>query len=269
MALVGFCGSRALPPHQRKLVSSVVYAIARAERGIAVGCAQGADAIALRECFTPTWALRAPMVRVFAAFGPNGQGDGKWSATQLVQQVSYLPMAMAGGNGGLRVVVNWWAGGDSSLDLATRLKGRSDAMVSAVAASGEGQGLVAFVTAGPMQSPGTWRTIRQAHRQGVPVVVFNCECTLRSFPPLGEGHWTTAGSGIWGRGWQWEEEIIGLGVSFREGVFDLLGWKEARPSRKRVKLDFPLMFNLRHWLYQQDQKIRSNTQGGVNNVQPK
>ena len=147
MALVGFCGSRDLPPHQRKLVSSVVYAVARAERGVAVGCAQGADAMALRECFTPTWALRASMVRVFAAFGPNGQGDGKWSATPLVQKISRLPMAMAGGNGGLRVVVNWWAGGDSSVDLITRLKARSDAMVSAVAASGEGQGLVAFVTA--------------------------------------------------------------------------------------------------------------------------
>ena len=259
MALVGFCGSRDLPTHQRKLVASVVYAVTQAERGIAVGCAQGADAMALRECFTPTWALRAPMVRVFAAFGSDGQGEEKCSATPLVQKISCLPMAMAGGNGGLRVVVNWWAGGDSSVDLITRLKARSDAMVSAVAASGEGQGLVAFVTAGPMQSPGAWRTIRQAYEQGIPVVVFNCGCTLRSFPPLGEGHWTIAGSGIWNRGWRWEEEIISLSASLREGIFDLLGWKEAYPRRKRMKLNFPLMNNVLPWLHQQDREIESDT----------
>ena len=274
MALVGFCGSRDLPPHQRKLVSSVVYAVARAERGIAVGCAQGADAIALRECFTPTWALRAPMVRVFAAFGPNGQGDGEWSATQLVQKISYLPMAMAGGNGGLRVVVNWWAGGDSSVDLITRLKARSDAMVSAVAASGEGQGLVAFVTAGPSQSPGTWRTIRQAYKRGIPVVVFGCRCTLRSFPSLGKGRWVSAGSGVWKRGWRWlsadravprrsggrheraeqpEPEPDDEQVGLLEGILSaIFGWEKASPRRRTVELDFPLLSNVRTWLYEQN-----------------
>ena len=263
MALVGFCGSRNLPPRWRKLVADVVYAVARADRAIAVGCAQGADAMALRQCFTPTWALRAPMVQVFVAFGPNGQGDGEWSATPLVQNISRLPMAMARGDGGMRVVVNWWAGGDSSVDWSTRLKARSDTMVSAVAASGEGRGLIAFVTAGPGQSPGTWRTIRQAYKRGLPVVVFSCGCTLRSFPSLGEGRWTTAGSGVWSRGWKWVKGSASTDEEEPNPIFRLLGWKPLRPSRKRVELDFPLMLNLRRWLYQRDQEVEPNTQGGV------
>ncbi len=250
MALVGFCGSRDLPSRWRKLVASVVYAVARAGRGIAVGCNEGAEAMALRECFTPTWALRAPTVRVFAASGPNDQDDGEGSDPPLVQEVSRLPMAMAGGNGGMRVVINWWAGGDASVDQATRLQATSDAMVSAVAAPGERCGLVAFVTAGPGRSPEDWRTIHQAHQRGVPVVVFGCGCSVRDFPSLGNGHWTTAGGGVWGRGWRWEEETILLGYAIRETIFDLLNWTPARSSREKVKQDFPLTLNPRRWLMQ-------------------
>ena len=155
----------------------------------------------------------------------------------------------------MRVVVNWWAGGDSSVALITRLRARSDAMVSAVAASGEGRGLVAFATGGPDRSPGTWRTIRQAHQRGVPVIVFGCGCTIRNFPSLGDGHWTTAGSGVWSRAWRWVSDTASFNERTMEAIFNFLGWKQAGSLKKRVELDLPLMLNLRRWLYQLDREV--------------
>jgi hypothetical protein len=45
VALVGFCGSRSLPPSAAPLVSRVVSSVLAAGRGVAVGCAPGADAL--------------------------------------------------------------------------------------------------------------------------------------------------------------------------------------------------------------------------------
>jgi hypothetical protein len=203
MELVGFAGSRNLGTEWRPLVAKVVETTAKNGRGIAVGCCVGADALTLRACFNDDWGLRVPHLRVFAAFGPDGDGDWVGSATKLVQQVASFPQASSSAGNGRRIVVNWWAGGGSEVHLVKRLKARTRAMLKAVIASGEGHGLIAFVTGGPAKSPGTWAAIRQANKKDVPVVVFACGCSEEDFPTLGEGQWVRAGNGVWAAGWRW------------------------------------------------------------------
>jgi hypothetical protein len=203
LALVGFCGSRNLGSEWRILVEKAVEATTKAGRGIAVGCCVGADAMALRACFTEQWALQIPYLRIFAAFGPDGEGDWAGSATRLVQTVASFPQASSAAGNGRRIVVNWWARGGSEIPLVQRLKERTTEMVAAVAACGDGRGLVAFVSGGQDKSPGTWGAIRLAVQLGVPVVGFACGCSVKDFPGLGEGSWTKAGNGIWAAGWRW------------------------------------------------------------------
>ena len=129
-------------------------------------------------------------------------------------------------------------------------KDRAPAMISTIAASGDGGGLIAFVRRGPEQAPEPWATIRLARDECLPVVVFGCGCSVRDFPSLGDGHWTIAGSGIWSRGWRWEEDTVSLGSAIREAIFDLLHWTPIRSRHEKVELDFPLMLNLGRWLRQ-------------------
>jgi hypothetical protein len=272
--LVGLCGSRSLPARHRKLVTSVVRSLAEAGRGIAVGCATGADATGLRACFTDADKLRVPRLAVFAAFGQDGQGSWKNSAADLVQQVSQHPKAQSDTDEQPPITISWWAGGGPDTPLVPRLKGRSSAMVAALSISGKGRGLVAFVVGGPAKSPGTWRTIRLAIRKGVPVVVLPCGCNLRHFPALGKGRWMTAGSGPWQRGWRWmpasraiprrsrqsptptrkpapkpDDEQVGFVEAALSAIFN---WKKAPPRRCTTKLDFPLFLNFRQWLYEKN-----------------
>jgi len=202
MAFVGFVGSRGLSSRWSALVGRVVASVARAGRGVAVGCAVGGDALALRACFSGG-ALRVPAVRVFAAFGPGGAGSWRCSAVRLVSSVARFPSAFGWAGRGLRVVVSWWAGGGASVPLVARLRARSSALVSFVAGSGSGAGLVAFVVGGPSRSPGSWRSVRLAVAAGLPVVVFPCGCSVSCFPSLGAGRWVRAGRGVWASGWRW------------------------------------------------------------------
>ena len=142
-------------------------------------------------------------------------------------------------------------------------KDHAPAMISAIAASGDGGGLIAFVCGGPGQAPEPWATIRLAYDEGLPVVVFGCGCSVRCFPSLGDGHWTTAGAGVWSRGWRWEEDVISLGRAIRETVFDLLHWTPIRCGRRRVELDFPLMLNLGRWLRQGGREEQPDPRGGA------
>ena len=285
IALVGLCGSHGLCRPWRKLVTSVVRSLAEAGRGIAVGCARGADEMGLRACFTDTGELRVPRLGVFAAFGHDGDGAWKHSAVKLVTRVAQHPMATD--DAGLvlghavqdkcnepRIVVNWWAGGAPPTPLVPRLKGRSAAMVTTVAMSDEGRGLVAFVVGGPSKSPGTWSTIRLAAKRGIPIVAFPCNCRLDCFPSLGKGRWMTDGKGVWERGWRWlpagravprrsggrhertkqpEPEPDDEHVGAIEGILSaILGWEKASLRRRTVKLGFPLLSNVRTWLYEQN-----------------
>ena len=250
MVLVGFCGSTDLSSRWRRLVGAVVASVIEAGRGIAVGTGRGAEAMALRACFTDNWSLRAPYIRVFAECGPGGEGAWKNSAVQLVQEVAQYPTAMGVAGNGRRIIVSWWAGGDPEVPLGLRLQGTVKAMVTAVDMTGNGKGLAAFVTGGAEKSPMAWFAIREAHERGLPIVIFPCGCTLHSFPALGEGHWATAGSGVWERGWRWVEEASPSPMPIGEAILDLLGFQPARPRRKKVELDVPLFLNLRRWAWQ-------------------
>lgn len=200
MSLVGFVGSRGLSSRWSALVGRVVSSVARAGRGVAVGCASGGDALALAAALPSGGGLRVPLLRVFAAFGPGGAGACGVSAVSLVSQVASFPSAFFGG--GLRCLVSWWAGGGPSVPLRARLRGRSSAVVAAVAASGSGRGLVAFVSGGPGASRGSWRSVRLAAAAGVPVVVFPCGCSRSCFPVVLGSRWVSAGSGVWASGWR-------------------------------------------------------------------
>ena len=67
MALVGFCGSRALPASSSALVFRVVCSILASRRSLAVGCCVGADASVVRAVLAAGAAAR---LSVFCAFGP-------------------------------------------------------------------------------------------------------------------------------------------------------------------------------------------------------
>jgi hypothetical protein len=184
--MVGFCGSRTLPlsAADSALVSGVVGSVLSGGRGVAVGCAVGADALVVSSVF----ALGASSwLRVFAAFGhvsppwPAARAFAP-GASSSVSSVSGVADALAAG-----ASVSWWAGGGPSVPLAGRLASRSSALVSAVAASGAGPGFVGFVSSpcpaglGPSPSPsacfsgsgsGSWASLALASGLGLPVVVF-------------------------------------------------------------------------------------------------
>ncbi|MBA4122012.1 MAG: hypothetical protein H0X72_06080 [Acidobacteria bacterium] len=167
-ALVGFCGSRSLPSAFSPLVASCVSAVVAAGRGVAVGCAPGADAFVRRAC---------PSAVVFSA-SSFGVGRGSFAR-------------------------------------------RSSAFVSAVASSGAGCGLVAFVSSAcpvglfPSASAsrcfagfgsGSWASVAFAVGRGVPVVVFPCVgsgVSASSVLPFSwSGSWVSAGSGVWSSGFR-------------------------------------------------------------------
>jgi len=272
MALVGFCGSRYVHWSWGKLITHVVHTIAHAGRGVAVTGAKGASWAVLRDCFTMGWGFRVPALQVFTAFDRQGYGQWKYSARDLLHKVDRAAKAPGNANVAHRIKINWLAGGHSELPLERRLKTRSAAMVAAVQASGEGRGLVAFVTDASEKSSEAWYAVKLAHQSGIPVVVFGLGCTVDDFPSLGEGRWMVAGAGVWASAWRWVDRAASLDGEqprhtfvpperWQEGtaapdeeepnpIFRLLGWKPLRSSRKRVKLDFPLMLNLRRWLYQ-------------------
>jgi len=190
-ALVGFVGSRSLPASAAPLVGRAVRAVlASGVRLVAVGCASGADRLALAAALSA-----APgRVRVFAAFGPSGAGS---------VPVSSVAGVSAAARAGARV--SWWAGGPASLPARARLARRASALVSAVAASGPGAGLVCFLSC--PASRGSVRACRLAARAGLPVVVFPVGLSPASLPSLGAGGWVSAGSGVWSAAWRWAPAV--------------------------------------------------------------
>ncbi len=193
-SLVGFCGSRALPASAPALVAGVVRSVLAAGRGVAVGCALGADAAVLSSALRAGAASR---LSVFAAFGPvspaflgspapHVRAPG---ASRSCSSVSGVAEALAAG-----APVSWWSGGGPAVPLRSRLAARSAALVSAVAASSPaGRGFVGFVSSRPCPAgllpsrsrsacfsgsgSGSWASLAFAAGLGLPLVVF----------PLGSG----------------------------------------------------------------------------------
>ena len=208
-AVVGFAGVRSLAPSAAPLVASLVGSVLAGGRSVVSGCAVGADAAAVSAALSAGAGAR---LGVLCAFGPSGAGRfGRSSAPAA----SLLPVVAAGGR------VSFWAGGGPSVPGRARLVRRSLAFVSAVAASGSGRGLVAFVGAPPPSAfgapgssgwpscgSGSWGSVGAAALRGVPVVVF----PLAGWPagsslpllPGPAGSWVpAASSGVWSGGWRW------------------------------------------------------------------
>ncbi len=169
-ALVGFCGSRSLPSAFSPLVFSCVSAVVAAGRGVAVGCASGADRFALS-------AARAAgaSVSLFSAssFG-SGRGSFARRSAALVSAVS------ASGSGcGLVAFV-------------------SSPCPSALAPSSAASRCFAGF------GSGSWASVAFAVGLGVSVVVFPCVPAGVSassvLPSSWLGSWVCAGSGVWASG---------------------------------------------------------------------
>lgn len=181
MVLIGFCGSRALPPSASSLVSAVAARVlsSRLSPNIAVGCCVGLDQ---RVVSTVISAGEASRLFVFAAFGPASPPGKAPGASASISWPSGVAAALAAG-----ASVSWWSGGDPAVPLHARLAGRSAALVFAVATSGPGACLVAFVrdpcpphlrptasasAAFSGHGSGSWGSLALAAGLGLPVVVF-------------------------------------------------------------------------------------------------
>lgn len=213
---VGFCGSRALPASGSvsALVAGVVGSVLGGPggRSVAVGCSLGGDALVVSSALAAGGSSR---LFVFAAFGPVSP---PWPAARVsapgasssVSSVSGVAAALVAG-----ASVSWWAGGGPAVPLAGRLAGRSAALVSAIASSGPGAGLVGFVSFPcppdvlPSSSPsrcfsgagsGSWASLALAAGLGVPIVVFPVGLPASALPAWA-GTWSPL-SGAWSGGFR-------------------------------------------------------------------
>jgi hypothetical protein len=219
--VVGFCGSRALPASAANLamVSGVVGSVLAAlpRRDVAVGCAVGGDALVISSALALGASSR---LRIFAAFGPVSP---PWPAANVLAPGASSSVSSVSGVAGalaLGASVSWWAGGGYSVPLAGRLASRSEALVSAVAASGAGRGFVGFVSSpcpaglGPSSSPsacfsgsgsGSWASLALAIGLELPVVVFPVPPSgygrSPDLPAFWPGSWVAL-SGVWAGGFR-------------------------------------------------------------------
>jgi hypothetical protein len=163
----------------RSWSASVAPALAPLERGGSawVGCCVGADAAFLSAA---AHSLPSVSLRVFAAFGPAGEGAVSVSASPLVRS-----LAQCG-----RALVSWWAGGGPSVPVRGRLAGRASALVAAAAAAGVAA-CVAFLAPG---SVGALRAASLAAASGVPVWCVFASAQERP-ASLGAGAWLAVAAG--------------------------------------------------------------------------
>ena len=163
-------------------MSRVVAGLSASGAGLAVGCASGADRLALSA------ALALPVVPLLAVFAV---ASGPASAPALAS----LPPG----------VVRWSAGGPSesggfasSVPFRARLACRSRALVAALPA---GSPLVVFFASAA--SVGSALAARAAAARGLPVFAFACGFPASSLPALGAGSWAPEASGVLSGSWRW------------------------------------------------------------------
>jgi len=170
-ALVGFCGSRSLPSAFSPLVSSCVSAVVAAGRGVAVGCASGADRFALV-------AARGSGASV-SLFSASSFGSGR-SAFARRSAALVSAVSVSGSGCGLVAFV-------------------SSPCPSALAPSSVASRCFAGF------GSGSWASAAFAVGRGVPVVVFPCVpagVSPLSVLPVWSGSWVAAGSGVWASGFR-------------------------------------------------------------------
>lgn len=185
VASVAFGGSRSLPAAFSPLVVRVVSGcVSAGASSFAVGCASGADAVALSALVAAGAASR---VRVFAVGSSSGAGFWRCSALAGVRAA-----ASAG------AAVSWLAGGALSVPLVRRLAARSRACVASLGAGG-----VFCVFVSSPSSRGSFGAARAAVSLGVRVVAFPCGFAGSALPSLGGGAWVPVSSGVFVGGWLW------------------------------------------------------------------
>lgn len=167
-ALVGFCGSRSLASVFSPLVSSCVSSVAVSGRGVAVGCASGADAFVRRACSA---------AGVFSA-SSFGSGRGSFAA----RSAAFVRAVAASGSGcGLVTFVS-----------ASCPVGLLPSSSASCCFAGFGSGC--------------WASVALAVGLGVTVVVFPCVpasvSPLSVLPASWSGSWISAGSGVWSSGFR-------------------------------------------------------------------
>ena len=164
MALVGFCGSRSLV--SSPLVAPVVGSVLRSGRGVAVGCAAGADALVR---------AAAPGCAVFSA----AAFPGLPARAALAARSAALVSAVAASGVGA-AFVGFVASGPCPAGL---LPARSASRCFAGFGSG------------------SWAALAFAAGVGLPVVVFPVGGP--AWLPLAWGAWSpAAASGVWASAWR-------------------------------------------------------------------
>ena len=192
--MIGFCGSRCLPPQAGPLAAHLVASVLAGGREVATGCCIGGDQAVIAAAEG-----REGQLTIFAAFGPDGAGA--WGASA----VGPVRAAVAAG-----ASVRWWAGGGVDVPLAGRLAQRSATLIRAVAASGLGAGFVGLVADPPPATlwprsawrscgSGSWASLALAAGLGLSVIVFPQGW---QWSPPWPGDWVPC-AGSWAGGWHW------------------------------------------------------------------
>ncbi len=162
MSLVGFCGSRSLPPSWGGCVAAAVAGVERAGSGVAVGCAAGADAL-VRSA--------APGALVFSvASGRFGSGRSSFARRSVA-----LVRAVAASGAGAA-----FAGFVSSSCPAGLLPSRSWRAGACVS--------------------GSWSALALAVGLGLPVFVFRCAPGV--VLPSAWGSWARVSVGAFAGAWR-------------------------------------------------------------------
>ena len=164
MSVVGFTGSRSLSSSFSCLVSRAVSSAVSSGRGVAVGCARGADGLVRHAC---------PSASVFRVCGPCFPGALASRSVQLVRSV-------AASGPGCQLV---------GFVSAPCPAGLVPSRFSSSCFAGFGSG--------------SWASIAFAAGLGVTVAVFWCCPGSPVLPAWPGGRWVPAGAGVWASGFLW------------------------------------------------------------------
>lgn len=183
---VAFGGSRVLAGGRAaSLVASVVArAVARGWR-LRVGCAPGADALAVAAALAHGGASR---LSLFCVGGSCGAGFPRQGGVP----------AWVRGAAGAGARVRWWAGGTAPVPLRARLALRARACVASASST------VFFVNSA--FSRGSWGAAAHAAALGVPVFFFPIGVSPAALVPLPRQHgaWQQAArAGLWAQALRW------------------------------------------------------------------
>lgn len=202
---VGVAGWRLLPPSAMPQVFGVVRSIFASGRILAVGCATRADHFALVAALQ----LLAPSIPEAAALLPTGDpaAASRREALALAVAVAHA-VALSPALAAHLAVYPVSAFPPTGRAAFAR---RTEAMVSAVAASGEGAGLVAFpgkACPSGVSPTRRWRSAKGSGTWGACALAAGLELPLVVYLPDGValpawwGVWVPAGEGVWAGGWR-------------------------------------------------------------------